>query len=761
MATKTIKANVQQRSDTASNWTEKNPVLLDGEIAIVRTSAGETRVKIGDGVKSFTQLPYADERILNNVVTSVNGQTGDVTLDAVKYIEQTLTDEEKKQVRENIGAVDLNNGLLATNCVLVSGFDNVNKTVYVKNGVMLPLDYSTASGDLKNAIFTFSWLIFKRPLIFTSIDRFTTDFATLITNDIFGTDFFGTATFSNSLCIYDDQFSPKVEICLYNYYDVSDSRKAFVLKVEYNNGSGFSRIYNPFTSEYINNATLYRDEPLAEYAQYSTNTPAVSQFNMAADPTSDMQVATKKYVDSSIPTIPESLKNPNALTFTGAATGTYDGSEAVTINIPETGATSGKLTFTGGATGEYDGSSDVSVTIPEDRFYVLDITPHEDNTFTIANDFDEAIAAAESGKIITDGAGTIVTLTGYAIDNPSSCHLYATIGDTFQDIVWIKSTGIGTIEGYYNMPAFNALETNTPLSSSGAAYWDKDKSEWTIKDISAAQKSDIYILNMVSETVDGTEVTKITNNFDEAIEAINTHKIIAIISDVDNASPVLTQINTDDSGVTISVTIMCSMPGYIASYDWIKETGEMELIGVYEVPYLTVENSSSGVFYRDGGTWTVKDPSEFSLPYCVLRYSEGTFNKSEAEIKQAFQKGAFFLLDTASGEPSSSKTVSQVLQPLYPYVISANDHIPTSIDFSYISELLPGDPQIITLRWNYNRNGLVTVTTRRLLSYKAGNGISISDDGTISVTAAKMYSGTSTPADSLGENGDIYVQTEG
>lgn len=35
---------------------------------------------------------------------------------------------------------------------------------------------------------------------------------------------------------------------------------------------------------------------------------------------------------------PTALKNPNALTFTGAVTGTYDGSEALTITIPEGGS---------------------------------------------------------------------------------------------------------------------------------------------------------------------------------------------------------------------------------------------------------------------------------------------------------------------------------------------------------------------------------------------------------------------------------------
>ena len=34
--------------------------------------------------------------------------------------------------------------------------------------------------------------------------------------------------------------------------------------------------------------------------------------------------------------IPTKLPNPNPLTFTGAVTGSYDGSEAMTVEIPET-----------------------------------------------------------------------------------------------------------------------------------------------------------------------------------------------------------------------------------------------------------------------------------------------------------------------------------------------------------------------------------------------------------------------------------------
>lgn len=91
--TKTIQATVKNRTDTAANWTQKNPVLAEGEIIVVQTSAGETRLKIGDGVKTFTQLPYTDEQIYNNVVTSVNGQTGDVTLPGDFVVNATLTND--------------------------------------------------------------------------------------------------------------------------------------------------------------------------------------------------------------------------------------------------------------------------------------------------------------------------------------------------------------------------------------------------------------------------------------------------------------------------------------------------------------------------------------------------------------------------------------------------------------------------------------------------------------------------------------------
>lgn len=68
-----------------------------------------------------------------------------------------------------------------------------------------------------------------------------------------------------------------------------------------------------------------------------------------------------------IPTVPSTLPNPNALTFTGAVNETYDGRAAKSVaipTVPESLKNPNKLIFTGAVTSEYDGSTQVSVEIP-------------------------------------------------------------------------------------------------------------------------------------------------------------------------------------------------------------------------------------------------------------------------------------------------------------------------------------------------------------------------------------------------------------
>ena len=73
MATKQFNSRIQWKKDTSANWTSNNPVLLNGEIAIVVTNSGETRFKIGDGTSSYTALPFQDEAV-RALITAADGK---------------------------------------------------------------------------------------------------------------------------------------------------------------------------------------------------------------------------------------------------------------------------------------------------------------------------------------------------------------------------------------------------------------------------------------------------------------------------------------------------------------------------------------------------------------------------------------------------------------------------------------------------------------------------------------------------------------
>lgn len=60
---KTYDVRIKQKKDTIANWTAKNPLLLDGEVAYVVMEDGEIKRKIGDGKSQFSELPYTDEAL--------------------------------------------------------------------------------------------------------------------------------------------------------------------------------------------------------------------------------------------------------------------------------------------------------------------------------------------------------------------------------------------------------------------------------------------------------------------------------------------------------------------------------------------------------------------------------------------------------------------------------------------------------------------------------------------------------------------------
>lgn len=83
---KQLNARIKNKRDTSANWEKANPVLFNGEVIIVDTNAGEVREKIGDGIKTYTQLPFKDEamkaQIDNCVKKTGDTMTGDLKVGA-------------------------------------------------------------------------------------------------------------------------------------------------------------------------------------------------------------------------------------------------------------------------------------------------------------------------------------------------------------------------------------------------------------------------------------------------------------------------------------------------------------------------------------------------------------------------------------------------------------------------------------------------------------------------------------------------------
>src|SRR5699024_1442633 len=76
--------------DTVANWESNNPILLDGEIIIVDIGEGETRFKIGDGTSTYTQLPFQDEYVINQIPNVSNFVTSQDPVGIVNTIPPTF-----------------------------------------------------------------------------------------------------------------------------------------------------------------------------------------------------------------------------------------------------------------------------------------------------------------------------------------------------------------------------------------------------------------------------------------------------------------------------------------------------------------------------------------------------------------------------------------------------------------------------------------------------------------------------------------------
>lgn len=108
---------VQNKRDTSANWTKNNPVILNGEIILVDTAEGELRAKIGDGTKTYTQLPFSDE-VLKSLINTVAQNVADNTTARHSHSNKDVLDKITGIVTED----NVNSPAHASDLVDYSGF---------------------------------------------------------------------------------------------------------------------------------------------------------------------------------------------------------------------------------------------------------------------------------------------------------------------------------------------------------------------------------------------------------------------------------------------------------------------------------------------------------------------------------------------------------------------------------------------------------------------------------------------------------------
>ncbi len=298
MAKRTLNVDhLQLRKNTTAGWNGTNPVLLNGEIGIEMDASGGVWVKVGDGQKAWSSLPYTNANKANlwNVTL-----TNELDLDANG---QTLGSEPKS----------LHIGYRVYN----PPRDFSGLTQY---------HFRDGTADLANGKKGYADVVARN---FIGHLQGNADTATSATNDGNGNNIANTYAPKSSIptalkCPASLTFAGAVS----GTWDGSSAKTVTIPAIP-------TALKNPNVLKFTGASTASYDGSAA----VTVNIPTTPDLSPYAKTASLAKVATSgNYSDlagkPTIPTVPSALKNPNALTFTGAVTGSYDGSAAKTVNIP-------------------------------------------------------------------------------------------------------------------------------------------------------------------------------------------------------------------------------------------------------------------------------------------------------------------------------------------------------------------------------------------------------------------------------------------
>ena len=335
-------------------------------------------------------------------------------------------------------------------------------------------------------------------------------------------------------------------------------------------------------------------------------------------------------VTALIPSIPTSLPNPHAITFTGAVEETYDGSSAKTVNIPTSGATDSDLIIqlNGGSQEDtnkftFDGSQDKTVNITPSSIGAA--TEEHAHTHDDISDFDNAVTElipAIPTKLPNPYA---ITFTG-AIDDTydgseaKSINIPET-SPTNEDLIIKLNNGAEEGTSQFTFDGSAAKTVNITPTIIGAAEEDHNHTHDDITDFDDAVSA---LLPSIPTSLPNPYAITFTGATEDTYDG-SSAKTVNIPETSPTDENLIIKFNggntegsskfTFDGSAAKTVNITPSAIGAAASSHAHKYAGSSSAGGAariakkVNVPVGTIlfSTSTSTTFFRDcfGGTWTI------------------------------------------------------------------------------------------------------------------------------------------------------------
>ena len=193
-------------------------------------------------------------------------------------------------------AIDKYNGMTPVECVYTHLGSQQTKIIYVEEGTLIPPS-SSASDDIKNA-----WTrLLAIPLSGTAATGPNSSFKDLIrgigllaNNGVFG-DLLSQS--GNKFICYTDIF--KQEVCL-RIYNAKTDDKTITVYFDFYKQDKYQQVVYCISNDTFNDYCYFGEPVKQSLSNINATVLTMPQTEMAAAPTKDMQIATKKYVDDSV-----------------------------------------------------------------------------------------------------------------------------------------------------------------------------------------------------------------------------------------------------------------------------------------------------------------------------------------------------------------------------------------------------------------------------------------------------------------------------